>query len=225
MWEEAQRTADEPLRPAPRRCSSPRCRDAVRARQPPDAQLGPRGRSRGRGAPAGERAGRSRRRMIVNDVHSRLNPTEVAEVVEVESLEGLLAAVRRAGDLGRAVCVAGGRHAMGGQQFVTGGTVLDTRSMRRVLAFDGERGLVEAEAGIQWPELIEFLVRTQDGDERQWGVRQKQTGADRLTLGGSVSANSHGRGLTLPPLVADVERLRLVAPDGSLGECSRDENA
>jgi FAD/FMN-containing dehydrogenase len=157
--------------------------------------------------------------MIVNDVHSRLNPTEVAEVVEVESLDGLTAAVRRAGDAGRAVCVAGGRHAMGGQQFVTGGTVLDTRPMNRVLELDAERGLVEVEAGIQWPELVQRLVGT------DWGIRQKQTGADRLTLGGSVSANSHGRGLALPPLVADVERLGLVRPDGSLVVCSRDENA
>jgi FAD/FMN-containing dehydrogenase len=157
--------------------------------------------------------------MILNDVHSRLNPTEVAEVVEVQSLDDLTSAVHRAGDLGRAVCLAGGRHAMGGQQFLTGGTVLDTRPMSHVLAFDAEQGLAEVEAGIQWPELIERLVGT------PWGIRQKQTGADRLTLGGSVSANSHGRGLGFPPLVADVERVRLVRPDGSVVVCSRDENA
>ena len=157
--------------------------------------------------------------MIVNDVHSRLNRSEVAEVVEVDSLEVLTAAVRRARDLGRALCIAGGRHAMGGQQFVTGGTVLDTRPLKRVLALDHERGLVEAQAGIQWPELVRQLAGT------GWGIRQKQTGADRLTLGGSVSANSHGRGLAWPPLVADVERLRLVKPDGSVVACSRDENA
>lgn len=157
--------------------------------------------------------------MIVNDVHSRLNQTEVAEVVEVQSLEQLVAAVGRTGDLGRAVCLAGGRHAMGGQQFLTGGTLLDTRPMKRVLGLDAERGLVEVEAGIQWPELVERLAGT------PWGIRQKQTGADRLTLGGSVSANSHGRGLVFPPLVEDVERLQLVSPDGSLVLCSRDENA
>ena len=88
--------------------------------------------------------------MIVNDVHSRLNPTEVAEVVEVESLDGLTAAIRRAGDAGRAVCVAGGRHAMGGQQFGTGTVHLDTRPLRRVLSFDREAGRVEVEAGIHW---------------------------------------------------------------------------
>ena len=163
--------------------------------------------------------------MIVNDVHSRLNPTKVAEVVDVGSLDELLAAVHRAREFERPLCAAGGRHAMGGQQFVTDGTLLDTRSMKRVLALDREGGLVEVEAGIQWPELIDFLIREQDGADRQWAVRQKQTGADRFTLGGSVSANSHGRGLTFPPLVADIEHLQVVTPDGSLVTCGRDQNA
>src|SRR5438270_2364777 len=101
--------------------------------------------------------------MIVNDVHSRLNPTEVAEVVDVGSLDELVAAVHRARELDRPVCAAGGRHAMGGQQFLTDGTLLDTRSMKRVLALDRERGLVEVEAGIQWPELIDVLIREQEG--------------------------------------------------------------
>ena len=34
-----------------------------------------------------------------------------------------------------------------------------------------------------------------------WAFAQKQTGADRLTIGGSLSANMHGRGLTMPPFV------------------------
>jgi FAD/FMN-containing dehydrogenase len=163
--------------------------------------------------------------MIVNDIHSRLNPTDVAEVVDVDSLDALVAAIQRAAELDRPVSVAGGRHAMGGQQVVSGGTLLDTRSMKEPLSVDAERGLVEVEAGIQWPELIELLIREQEGLQRQWGVRQKQTGADRFTVGGSVSANAHGRGLTLPPLVDDVERLGVVRADGSLVACSRDENA
>lgn len=37
---------------------------------------------------------------------------------------------------------------MGGQQFTSGGTVLDTRSLARVLHLDLRRGVVEVEAGI-----------------------------------------------------------------------------
>jgi len=53
--------------------------------------------------------------MIVNDVHSRLNPTRPGKLVRVDSLGALRAAVLDA--RGSRVSVAGGRHAMGGQQF------------------------------------------------------------------------------------------------------------
>lgn len=162
--------------------------------------------------------------VLVNDIHSRLNATQVAAVIEIDSIEATQHAVCRTRASGGTLAVAGGHHAMGGQQFVTGGTLLDARPMKRVLRFDRERGLVEIEAGIQWPDLVEFLVTSQDGSSSQWGIVQKQTGADRFTIGGSISANCHGRGLTMPPIVADVESIRLVQADGSIIECSRAEN-
>ena len=121
----------------------------------------------------------------------------------------------------RAISIAGGRHAMGGQQFVSGGTVLDTRGMSRVLHLDRARGLVEVEAGIQWPELVDALHEQQRDDPAPWTIAQKQTGANRFTVGGSVSANCHGRGLRMGPLVADVESLRVVLADGAVRDCSR----
>ncbi len=53
---------------------------------------------------------------------------------------------------------------------------------------------------------------------------QKQTGADRLTLGGSLSANAHGRGLTLRPIIGEVESFTLMDGEGQLRTCSRTEN-
>src|SRR2546429_2315643 len=50
------------------------------------------------------------------------------------------------------------------------------------------------------------LFRSQQGAAQQWGIRQKQTGADRLSIGGALAANAHGRGLKLKPLIGDVER-------------------
>ena len=94
----------------------------------------------------------------------------------------------------------------------------DIRGMNRVLAFDRERGLVEVEAGIQWPELLALPAATRrNGREpEQWGIVQKQTGADRLSLGGALASNVHGRGLTLKPLVDDVESFVLVGADGEV---------
>ncbi|MFN2645268.1 MAG: FAD-dependent oxidoreductase [Burkholderiales bacterium] len=162
--------------------------------------------------------------IFVNDVHGQLSGTYVHRIVQPESLDGVRAALKSAASDKRALCIAGGRHSMGSQAFATDGVLIDTRKLTRVLAFDGERGLVEVEAGIEWPELLEALNFAQPG-ERKWGFNQKQTGADRLTLGGSLAANAHGRGLTLPPIIGDVEAIKLVDARGRLHNCSRTENA
>jgi FAD/FMN-containing dehydrogenase len=162
--------------------------------------------------------------VTVNDVHAQLNEASVSDVLAVESLEAVQAAVRSAAAAGKPVSIAGGRHAMGGQQFCSDGVLLDTRKLARVLGFDPDTGTLEVEAGIQWPGVIEYLAETQAGREPQWGIAQKQTGADRLSIGGALAANVHGRGLAMKPIISDVESFVLVRPDGEAVTCSRDEN-
>ena len=161
----------------------------------------------------------------VNDIQSRLNETVVDEIVAVESLGSTQDAIGRAAAAGAPIAIAGGRHAMGGQQFCTGGRLLDTRGMAQVLSFDREAGTIEVEAGIQWPALIDYLSSVQGDREPQWGIAQKQTGADRLSIGGAIAANVHGRGLSMQPLVSDIESLVLVDAKGEALTCSREENS
>lgn len=160
----------------------------------------------------------------VNDVHSRLNLTLVEEVQRPRDADELRQALRLAASRGLPIAVAGGRHAMGGQQFCAGGLLLDMTAMNRPISLDAERGLLEMEAGAMWPQVIEATHALQP-DAIRWGIRQKQTGADDLTLGGSVAANGHGRGLTMGPMVDDVEALTVMTADGELLRCSREENA
>jgi len=163
--------------------------------------------------------------VLVNDVHAQLNSTRVYRIVEPQSIDAVRGAMKLARTEKRALCIAGGRHAMGTQQFATDGVLLDIRKMNKVLAFDTERGLIEMESGMQWPQLLEHLAAARFAGEKQWAFSQKQTGADRLTMGGCLSANIHGRGLTLPPFISDVESFTLIDAKGDLRPCSRTENA
>ena len=61
--------------------------------------------------------------IVVNDVHSQLNATRVSDVVRPTSLWELATITRRATDRGTSLGVAGGRHAMGGQQFAARSTL------------------------------------------------------------------------------------------------------
>src|SRR5262249_5402611 len=124
---------------------------------------------------APRRAGSS---VLVNDIHSQLR---VDRIVTIDSEATLRLALAAAREEGKPVCVAGGQHAMGGQQFAQDAVLLDVRPMRRIIGLNAEHGVVEAEAGIQWPELIERLIGIQRGQRPVWGILQKQTRADPLT--------------------------------------------
>ncbi len=94
----------------------------------------------------------------VNDVHSRLNPTLVAQILVPDSVAAVASIVKQAQDAGQVLSVAGGRHAMGGQQLGMGMWLCDMTQMKAVRNFDVETGQIEVEAGIQWPELIRVVA-------------------------------------------------------------------
>jgi FAD/FMN-containing dehydrogenase len=162
--------------------------------------------------------------ILVNDVHGQLSAQRVFAISRVETLDDVNKAFALARSEERNICIAGGRHSMGGQPFAQDGVMIDTRKMSKVLAFDTERGLLEVEAGIMWPQVLDYLLTAQRGVEKPWTFSQKQTGGDRMTIGGSLSANIHGRGLTLPPFVGDIESFKILSAAGHLLTCSRTQN-
>src|ERR1700730_10781407 len=162
--------------------------------------------------------------ILVNDVHSQLNPTRVLVISQPGSLEDVQSLVRAARKDRKVISVAGGRHAMGGQQFGADALLIDIRNLSRVLNLDSKNGIMEVEAGTEWPELINGYLSLGNGDAQTWGIAQKQTGADRFTMAGTIAANAHGRGLKMKPFVSDVESFVLVDATGTARMCSRTEN-
>jgi FAD/FMN-containing dehydrogenase len=163
--------------------------------------------------------------LVVNDVHSRLSRTRVNRILRPNSVQALQSSVLLAKSADKQVAIMGGRHAMGGQQFGADTFLVDMTGLDRILDFDTERGLVEVEAGAFWPKFTSDYLALQQGAPRQWGYAQKQTGADDLSIGGTLAANGHGRGLTMQPFVSNVESFKLVNGEGNLLSCSREENA
>ena len=160
---------------------------------------------------------------VVNDTHSLLNPTTVAEIHRVTSETEIIRLIKFARSAGLKVGVCGARHAMGAQQFASDGLLIDMTAMNKILELDVEKGIVTVEAGVNWQQLIEGLKELQSAYPIQetWVIAQKPTGADDLTLGGSLSANVHGRGLTMKPLIADVEEFSLVDAAANLQKINR----
>src|SRR5271170_2237227 len=97
----------------------------------------------------------------VNDVHSKMNATLVKECTRIYDEQHLAETIRCAVSRDEEICISGGRHAMGGQQFLDDGVLLDMTGLNNVIRFDPMHGLVEVQSGIMWPALIEYLRNAQ----------------------------------------------------------------
>src|SRR5260370_42326351 len=89
----------------------------------------------------------------VNDIHSQLNRTRVDRILRPESVKELQAAVLASKAAKKPLSIAGGRHAMGGQQFGTDMILVDMTGLDQIVSFDQERGLVEGQAGAGCPHI------------------------------------------------------------------------
>ena len=84
---------------------------------------------------------------VLNDIHARLNRSRPALYRRPDSIAGIFETLRQARRRGLSVAIAGGRHAMGGQQFIEGGCVLDMRALNRIVDFNSDSGLITVQAG------------------------------------------------------------------------------
>ena len=85
----------------------------------------------------------------VNDAQSRLNSTWVNKIVRPESVKEIQDCLQKALQGGDSVSVAGGRHAMGGQQFGAGTIHFDMSGFNKVNYIDLEKGIADVQSGIE----------------------------------------------------------------------------
>ena len=107
----------------------------------------------------------------VNDAQSKLNSTWVNNVVRPESVKEMQDWLEYALEGGYSVSVAGGRHAMGGQQFGTGTIHFDMSGFNQVNRIDLENGVADVQSWIEWPELL-AVIEEQCRGAKSWGIRQ-----------------------------------------------------
>ena len=151
---------------------------------------------------------------VATDV-GRLSPARVERVDEVVDVPQLRAVLRDAQARGLKVSIAGSRHSQGGHTYTAGGVVLNMRGFRRILAIDTVRMRVTVESGATWDEVQRAIA------PRGLALKVMQS-SNIFTVGGTLSANAHGRDIDVMQVVDVVERLGLLLADGKVVEVSRD---
>ena len=149
--------------------------------------------------------------------NARLDPARVAAVNRLETVEALQAALADARAKGLKVSMAGSHHSQGGQTYTAGGVQFDMRGFRKVLAIDTVEGTITVESGATWDEVQRALAPV--------GLAIKVMQSSNIfTVGGTMSANAHGRDIDVMQMVQVVDRFHLLKADGEVVEVSRVEN-
>ena len=135
----------------------------------------------------------------------RCDPVERASPRSLEELTEVVADAARAG---RTVKVAGSGHSFS-ECALTDGVMLDLGALDGVLDADGE--LVKVQAGIVLRKLSGVLAGKGRAQENLGDI-------DKQTLAGAISTATHGTGLTLPNISAQVTAVELVTGSGQVLE-------
>jgi FAD/FMN-containing dehydrogenase len=148
---------------------------------------------------------------------ARLAPERVARIEPVRDVEQLQRIVRDAAAQRLKVSISGSRHSQGGHTYTAGGIVLDMRAFNRVLAVDTVGLTIHVESGATWDEVQRHLA------PRGLAIKVMQS-SNIFTVGGTLSANAHGRDIDVTQVVEVVQRFRLLLANGEIVEVSRDSN-
>lgn len=159
---------------------------------------------------------RSSDSLLVVDV-ARLARTRVERVEQATDVEQLRGVLQEAKARGLKVSIAGSRHSQGGHTYHAGGVVLNMRGFNQIRAIDTAAMTVTVESGATWDEVQRAIA------PRGLAIRVMQS-SNIFTVGGTLSANAHGRDIALTQVVEVVERFGLLLADGSVVEVSRETN-
>jgi L-gulonolactone oxidase len=138
-----------------------------------------------------------------------------AEIVRPADRAGLAETIARAAAAGRTVRVAGSGHSFTAAA-LTEGTLIRIEALAGVIDADPASGLVEIGAGTVLADLNDELAGL--------GLAMENLGdIDRQTLAGAISTGTHGTGVGLGNISAQVEAIELVCADGSVRRLGAEE--
>lgn len=155
---------------------------------------------------------------VYADDAGKLLPTNIKEIRPAESTASLQKWVKTANKENQKLSIAGMQHTQGGHTMYPNATMIDMKSYNEILDYDPNRKRITVQSGITWDQIQRKINR----DGLALRVTQSQS---IFTVGGSLSANIHGRDIRYGSLIDTVESFRLLTPEGEIIEVSRNKNS
>ncbi|OUZ09581.1 FAD-binding oxidoreductase [Bacillus pumilus] len=140
---------------------------------------------------------------------SHLMPVKIKKVVQGKEIDTLKEVLKEAKAKNLPISIAGKQHSMGGHTYYENGIVLDMTEFRQILAFDEKKKTIRAQSGVTWDDIQTYV--------NPYGLAVKVMQSQNIfTIGGSLSANAHGRDIRYGSLIDTVRSFRLLKADGEI---------
>jgi decaprenylphospho-beta-D-ribofuranose 2-oxidase len=154
---------------------------------------------------------------LVTD-NGRIYSAQIEQYLQPTSIEALQEQIRQASLAGKTISFAGQKHTQGGHTFCENGIVIDMKSLNKIISIDPHAKLLRVQAGATWEEIQDAI--------NPYGLAVKVMQASNIfTVGGSLSANAHGRDPNYGTLIETVRSILVVKADGSIVTASRAQNS
>ena len=147
---------------------------------------------------------------------SRLNRTEVQTIVRVKSEADVVAALQRLKPQEHIV-ISGTRHSQGGQIVFPGAVVLDMSGYNNIVSLSVKNKSIIVQSGTIWAQIQQAI------NPHGLSIKVMQS-SNIFSIGGSLSANVHGRDPSYGPIIETVKSLKLVLASGDIVVASRQIN-
>jgi FAD/FMN-containing dehydrogenase len=146
------------------------------------------------------------------------------DVARPASMDAAAAAARvGGGDIGNGVLAFGRGRSYGDSCLNRDGGLIDVSALNGFIGFDRDSGVLEAEAGVTLADILRVLAG-RSGEGVGWFL-PVTPGTKFVTLGGAVANDVHGKNHHVAGCFGNhVLGLRLARSDGSILDCSPDEN-
>jgi len=147
-----------------------------------------------------------------NDV-SQLNPENVQAVIQVKVENDVTQTLKNLSP-NKHVVISGTRHSQGGHIVYPNAVVLDMSSYNEVISISPAEKTLIVQSGVIWAQVQEIA--------NQHGLSVKVMQSSNIfSVGGSLSANAHGRDPRYGPIIETVNRLKIALYSGEVVTASR----
>ncbi len=155
--------------------------------------------------------------LLIKDV-GHLYPDYVKKIVKEDKLEQIREIVMDADSRGLKVSISGSQHSQGGHTYYNDAVVLNMKSYNEILNLDLKNKVLTVQSGATWDDVQRYI------NQYNLSVKVMQS-SNIFTIGGTLSANAHGRDLDSTEMIETVKSFRLLLVNGTILNVSKLENS